>query len=135
MSVNPGNDRKYPPSLIAKAMKEEIHYSLQPKKNAKVQALDVIKQLKAKSFPIDRCKSQVKVNIPIEFKDTISKIKKMAREVMNESDANEIKELNMTIVPNQLKQIQDILSKETGGKGTVELVSLNKQNASDQVFT
>ena len=54
---------------------------------------------------------------------------------MSESDANEIKELNMTIVPNQLKQIQDILSKETAGKGTVELVSLNKQNASDQVFT
>lgn len=79
MSVNPQTDRKYPPSLIAKAMKDEIHYSLQPKKNAKVQALDVIKQLKTKEFPIDRCKSQVKVVIPIDQKDTISKITKMAR--------------------------------------------------------
>mgnify|MGYP000092431254 CR=1 FL=1 len=79
MSVNPQTDRKYPPSLIAKAMKDEIHYSLQTKKNAKVQALDVIKQLKAKEFPIDRCKSIVKVIIPIENKDTILKITKMAR--------------------------------------------------------
>ena len=35
---------------------------------------------------------------------------------MNEIETAEQKELNITIAPNQLKQIQDILSKETGGK-------------------
>ena len=79
MSINPKTDRKYPPTIISKAMKEEIHYSLQPKKNAKVQALDVIRQLTAKSFPIERCKSQVKVTIPNECQSTIEKITKMAK--------------------------------------------------------
>ena len=54
-------ERKYPPTIIQKAMREAIHYSLQTKKNAKVQALDVIKQLQKKSFPIERAKSKVKV--------------------------------------------------------------------------
>merc|ERR1712019_34033 len=111
-------ERKYPPTIIQKAMREEIHYSLQTKKNAKVQALDVIKQLQNKKFPIERCKSQVKVVIPTEFPETISKIQKMARETVLENERENEKELNITIAPNQLKQIQDILVKETGGKGT-----------------
>ena len=79
MSINPQTERKYPPTIIQKAMKETIHYSLQTKKNAKVQAIDVIKQLKAKDFPIDRCKSQVKATIPTEFSDVVDKIRKLAR--------------------------------------------------------
>ena len=79
MSVNPQTERKYPSTIIQKAMKETIHYSLQTKKNAKVQAIDVIKQLKAKDFPIDRCKSQVKANIPSEFSEVADKIRKLAR--------------------------------------------------------
>ena len=60
-------------------MKDEIHYSIQSKKNVKVQALDVIKQLQKKSFPIERCKSKVKVVIGEEFMETRNKIKEMAK--------------------------------------------------------
>ena len=43
-------------------------------------------------------------------------------------------ELNITVAPNQVKQIQDILLKETEGKGNVELISLNKQKATDEIM-
>ena len=72
-------DRKYPPTIIQKAMGDVIHYSIQSKKNAKVQAIDVIKQLQKKNFPIERCKSKVKVCIPKEFEDTRKKIVEMAK--------------------------------------------------------
>ena len=72
-------ERKYPPTIIQKAMGDVIHYSIQSKKNAKVQAIDVIKQLQKKNFPIERCKSKVKVCIPKEFDDTKKKIIEMAK--------------------------------------------------------
>ena len=72
-------ERKYPPTIIQKAMGDVIHYSIQSKKNAKVQAIDVIKQLQKKNFPIERCKSKVKVCIPKEFDETKKKIIEMAK--------------------------------------------------------
>ena len=60
-------------------MGDVIHYSIQSKKNAKVQAIDVIKQLQKKNFPIERCKSKVKVCIRKEFEDTKKKIIEMAK--------------------------------------------------------
>lgn len=56
-------------------------------------------------------------------------------EILSEKANGEIKELNLTIAPNQLKQIQDILVKDTGGKGSVELISLNKQKANDEIIS
>merc|ERR1712037_107060 len=132
MSVNPQTERKYPSTIIQKAMKETIHYSLQTKKNAKVQAIDVIKQLKAKDFPIDRCKSQVKTNIPSEFSDVADKIRKLASKVIDEKEADDHVLLNIMIMPHQLKEIQQIFVKETTGKASVELISLNKQKSSDE---
>lgn len=77
MSINTDTEGKYPPTIIQKAMREEIHYSLQTKKNAKVQALDVIKQLQKKKFPIERAKSKVKVNVSdVDVRDEIRKMAK-----------------------------------------------------------
>ncbi|CAG5113351.1 Oidioi.mRNA.OKI2018_I69.chr2.g7462.t1.cds [Oikopleura dioica] len=132
MSINPQTERKYPPTIIQKAMKETIHYSLQTKKNAKVQAIDVIKQLKAKDFPIDRCKSQVKATIPTEFSDVADKIRKLASKILDEKEADDQILLNIMIMPHQLKEIQQIFTKETSGKASVELISLNKQKSSDE---
>ena len=82
MSVNPETERKYAPTIIQKAMKDEIHYSIVAKKNAKVQAIDVIKQLQKKQFPIERCKSTVKLVIQPQYKETKHKITEMARFVI-----------------------------------------------------
>ena len=55
--------------------------------------------------------------------------------ILSEKVSEESKELNLTIAPNQLKQIQDILIKETDGKGSVELITLNKQKANDEIIS
>ena len=43
-------------------------------------------------------------------------------------------ELIMSILPSQLRQIQEILIKETDNNATVELITLNQQNNIDQVL-
>merc|ERR1711970_285681 len=87
MSINTETGGKYPPTIIQKAMREEIHYSLQTKKNAKVQALDVIRQLERKKFPIERAKSKVKVNVSAnDHADVRDEILKMAKTVVSKTD-------------------------------------------------
>jgi len=130
MSVNPETERKYAPTIIQKAMKDEIHYSIVAKKNAKVQAIDVIKQLQKKQFPIERCKSTVKLVIQPQYKETKHKITEMASKILSEKED----ELIMSILPSQLRQIQEILIKETDNNATVELITLNQQNNIDQVL-
>jgi len=130
MSINTETDRKYPPTIIQKAMRDEIHYSIQSKKNAKVQAIDVIKQLQKKKFPIDRCKSKVKIFVPKEFESTKKKIIELAKEIVLEQD----EEIIMTILPSQLRQIQELFEKETEGKATCELITLNQQKNQDEIL-
>ena len=55
--------------------------------------------------------------------------------LFSDATGEDSKELNLTIAPNQLKQIQDILIKETDGKGSVELITLNKQKANDEIIS
>jgi len=122
MSINTETEGKYPPTIIQKAMREEIHYSLQTKKNAKVQALDVIKLLQKKKFPIERAKSKVKVTVKDEtVKDDILK---MAKTIVSQKDD----ELVLLIAPSQLRDIQQLLIEKTDNQGTVELITLNHQS-------
>ena len=43
-------------------------------------------------------------------------------------------ELIMSILPSQLREIQEILVKETDNNATVELITLNQQNTIDQLL-
>jgi ribosome maturation protein SDO1 len=62
MCVNPETNRKYPVNTVMRNMKEEIHYALSAK-NAKQQALEVIKELST-VMDIERAKMLVKIKVP-----------------------------------------------------------------------
>lgn len=62
-SINPENDRPYTISMIQNAMKD-IHYSVNLTKNAKQQALDVIRKLR-KVMPIARVMMSLKITLPL----------------------------------------------------------------------
>lgn len=51
--------RPIPVSVVERAMKD-MHYSVNPNRNAKQQALDVIRQLKER-MPIERAQMQLKI--------------------------------------------------------------------------
>lgn len=65
-SVNPENNRPYTISIIQNAMKD-IHYSVNLTKNAKQQALDVIRKLR-KVMPIARVMMSLKLTLPLTCK-------------------------------------------------------------------
>jgi ribosome maturation protein SDO1 len=62
-SVNPETDRPYTISMIQNAMKD-IHYSVNLTKNAKQQALDVIRKLR-KVMPIARVMMSLKITLAV----------------------------------------------------------------------
>jgi ribosome maturation protein Sdo1 len=62
-SVNPETDRPYTISMIQNAMKD-IHYSVTLNKNAKQQALDVIRRLR-KVMPIARVLMSLKITLAL----------------------------------------------------------------------
>ena len=57
--VNPDTQRPYTIAQIERSMKD-THFSIQPGKSEKVQALEVIRQLQAAGVPIERAKMRIR---------------------------------------------------------------------------
>ena len=57
-------------------------------------------------------------------------VKQNSREIVLEQDD----EIIMTILPSQLRQIQELFEKETEGKATCELITLNQQKNQDEIL-
>lgn len=72
-SINPTNNRPYPISMIEKAMKTKIHYSVKPNQNSKQQAMQVIKLLK-EQIPIERAKKKIRIVVSKNSADKVSKL-------------------------------------------------------------
>lgn len=83
--VNPETKRPYTVTMIEQAMKD-AHFSVNSTKNAKQQALDVIKILQSSgTLPIERAEMRIRVEIPQKdakrIKEKVLKlIKKMEKE-------------------------------------------------------
>ena len=83
--VNPETKRPYTVSLIEQSMKD-CHFNLNPTKNAKQQALEVIKMLQASgSLPIERAEMKLRLDIPIkEGKKMKDKLYKLIKKIESE---------------------------------------------------
>ncbi len=86
--VNPETKRPYTVTLIEQSMKD-AHFSINTTKNAKQQALEVIKLLQSSGkVPIERAEMKIRLDIPVKegkkIKDKLHKlIKKMESEEFN----------------------------------------------------
>lgn len=123
--VNPDTTRPYPVGVIESAMKE-VHYSVKPNKNSKQQALEVIQLLK-ESIPIERAQMKVRITVP-------SQSAKKAHEKLvvlipnaekTDWDSGNL-EMACLIDPGLYRQLDEIISKESRGKGQLELLSLKE---------
>lgn len=73
--VNPKSKKRYPPTMIHKAL-VELKFSPVLNKPAKLQALEAIKLLVSKQIiPIVRAKMKVRVSVSMTFQDTIDHLK------------------------------------------------------------
>lgn len=130
-TVNPDTKRPYPVGVIESAMKE-IHYSVKPNKNSKQQALEAIPLLK-QSIPIERAQMKVRIFVPKQAakKAHESLVAIVGTAERTEWDCGNL-EMTCLIDPGLYRQIDDIISRESKGKGSFELLNLKEITEGDE---
>lgn len=87
--------RPYTVTLVEQAMKD-AHFSVNPNKNAKVQALEVIKLLQSSgTLPIERAQMKIRLDIP---QKEGKKIKDKLIKVINKVESEEYNATSLEIV-------------------------------------
>ncbi|RNA43293.1 ribosome maturation SBDS [Brachionus plicatilis] len=125
--INPMTKRPYTVTLIEQAMKD-AHFSVNPNKNAKVQALEVVKLLQSSgTLPIERAQMKIRLDIP---QKEAKKIKEKLIKVINKVESEEYNASSLEIIgiidPGSFREIDEILQSETKGKGVMEVISFKE---------
>ncbi|KAJ3215216.1 hypothetical protein HDU67_000703 [Dinochytrium kinnereticum] len=130
--INPETKRPYTVTMIEKAM-SDLHFSINPNKNTKQQALDVIKQLQEKQvIPITRAQMRLRLLIPAKDGKRIKdRIMALVAEVQDE-DWGEEYELICLTDPGNFRTLNDLISAETKGKGTLEVLNVRAAAEGDE---
>lgn len=131
--VNPETKRPYPVTIIEKSMKD-IHFSIKPHRNAKQQALEVIKALK-ESIPLER--AQMKIKIEVKGKDSKNvkdKITHLASSVDDETWNGDALTLLCHIDPGKYREVDEIVSKTPKGNATLEVLNLKEVKEDEEVL-
>lgn len=129
--LNPDSKRPYTVLMIENAMKE-IHYSVKPNKNAKQQALEVIKQLKER-MPIERAQMRLRVVwAGHEAKKLRNQLVKIVTSVEHEEWQGGELNLTFLIDPGKYKEINELANKESKGSCIPEVLSLKEMKMGDE---
>ncbi|KAI9098210.1 ribosome maturation protein SBDS-like protein [Phlyctochytrium arcticum] len=133
--INPDTKRPYTVTMIEKAM-ADLHFSINPNRNAKQQALEVIRQLQEKgSIPIARAQMRLRLLLPSkDGKRLKEKITALVASTEDE-DWGEDYELICLIEPGQFRTLTDLIQNETKGRGQIEMLSLRNTDDRDDVFS
>ncbi|CAH6722380.1 ribosome maturation protein Sdo1p [[Candida] jaroonii] len=128
--INPKSRKRYPPSMIQKAL-SELKFHLNPNKNTKTQALEAIKLLVSKQlFPIQRAQMKVKVILVLRVKDQVYEqfIRPLLDVVEEETSNDKVFESTSVIDPTNYKAIVQVLQGDNAkiqrGEGTVEVLDM-----------
>jgi len=129
--VNPETQRPLTVGLVQKAMKE-IHFSVNPAKSAKSQALQVIKLLTQKGdFPIARAQMRLKFLLPVsDAKDIKEKLAPHIGKMELEETTDEHVEIVVTIDPSSYRTVDQIVRKD--GKGSIEMLAMAVHEEGDE---
>ncbi|XP_014087694.1 ribosome maturation protein SBDS [Bactrocera oleae] len=134
LCVNPETRRPYPATIIEKALKD-AHFSIKMNKNAKQQTLDAIKLLR-EHIPLER--SRMKLRVSFAGKEGGNRLKesvsKLATKVEHEEWDDATLHMTLLIDPGNYRAIDDLIRKETRGKGLVELIELKEVVENEEVF-
>ncbi|GMG38522.1 unnamed protein product [Ambrosiozyma monospora] len=120
--VNPKTKKRYPPSMINKALKE-LKFNSTNAKNAKTKALEAIRLLVEKQIiPIAR--AQMRIRISIKNKDYTKereKIEKLISSKQNEDKIEAETEIACLIEPESYKELNELIKSL---KGSVEVLDM-----------
>ncbi|CDO74788.1 hypothetical protein BN946_scf185001.g36 [Trametes cinnabarina] len=122
--VDPATQRPYPVGVIDKAM-TEAGFSVRPGKNAKSQVSECIKLLQTHSkLPIQRARMRVRINLPSSDVEKLrAKILEGADTVEKDEQRSDEWEAILLIDPSQFRVLNDLLQKESKGRGRLETLT------------
>ncbi|KIL70604.1 hypothetical protein M378DRAFT_1035037 [Amanita muscaria Koide BX008] len=122
--VDPSTQTSYPIGMIEKAM-AEAGFSVKPNKTAKSQVSECIKLLQSQSkLPIQRARMRVRVTVPkTDFDKLREKLLEGTEKVESEATGDTDWEAVLLIDPGQLRVINELLRKESKGRGRVETLA------------
>lgn len=131
--VNPETKRPYPVSIIEKCMKD-IHFSIKPNRNAKQQALEVIKLLQ-ETIPLERAKMRLKVTLSgKDAKRLKEKVTKLCSTVEGEEWEGDKLVLTCLINPGHYREMDEIIQTDTKGHGVLEVLNLKEIKEGEEVL-
>ncbi|KAI9034344.1 ribosome maturation protein SBDS-like protein [Hyaloraphidium curvatum] len=129
--VNPETRRPYTVTMIESAM-ADLHFSVNPNRTAKQQALELIKALKeAKTLPIERAQMKVKVVMPPKDAKRIKEKLHAATAEIEDEEMGDDYEMIALIDPGSFKILHELIQAETKGKGMLEVLSVKETNTTD----
>ncbi|KAK3267476.1 hypothetical protein CYMTET_23970 [Cymbomonas tetramitiformis] len=127
--VNPENGRPYPLELLERSLKD-VHFSVDPNKTAKQQALDFLPQLQ-KSIPIERAWMRLSIQVSQSAQDALlGELQAMKSRV--ESKKTEASRLFVTcaLEPSCFRRCDQFVRSLPEGGGQLEVVALAIQGSS-----
>ena len=131
MCINPVTRRPYPVRLIASGMRD-CHFSLQPARPAKSQALALIRQLSA-VMPIQRASMRVRISCDAPAAKALMRaLQPLLAAVEDESwggaDGAQFR-LTALLSPGAYRQVEELLAEQAGGgRATMDILDLKADN-------
>ncbi|CDS40271.1 ribosome maturation protein sbds [Echinococcus multilocularis] len=123
---NPENSRAYTVTMIEKMMKD-CHVNLQPKKSAKQQALEVIRQLRASgNFKIAPAMMEILISLDPKLADNVSpRILKLVHHIIRqERNPEGIFELSAVIEPENYHSLTVVLDEHAKDRYCIEIIGV-----------
>lgn len=128
--VNSETKLPFPVSIIEKSMKQ-IHFSINPKKNSKQQALEVIKKLK-EVLPIERCMMKLRI---VTHKRNKEKLKELAHEIESEHiEGDGILEVVMSINPGNFRPLDELVRNTPKSQLHVLSIETNDNDNDNDIY-
>lgn len=120
--LNPENNRPYTISMLERALKD-VHFSVDPKRPAKTQALEALPILKSR-FPIERARMRLRITIPLTGGDELKELLNSRLAVIEEQDLHgNMLNLVCLLDPGAYRAVHALVQ-AAGAGGRVEVVAL-----------
>jgi len=132
MCVDPDTKRPYPVGIIEKAL-HDIHFSIKPNRTAKQQALEVIPKLR-EIMPIERAKMRIRVFVPSHSAKALKEKLLPLLTIENESWVSGNLDLTGVTEPGRFRELDDLIRRDSKGKGSLELLSLKDVKEGDELL-
>lgn len=132
MCVNPDTKRPYPVGIIEKAL-HDIHFSVKPNHSTKQQALEVIPKLR-EQMPIERAKMRIRVFVPSHSAKALKEKLVTLLTIENETWESGNLEIIGVTEPGRFRELDDLIRKDSKGKGNLELLSLKDVKEGEELL-